>query len=160
MARAKILLFYLAIILLITENANCYKGHKKQSEDSPSAIPTAKDLTVTKQLQQEIEFKKPSGSDENYFKENNYRIVNLKSLNVSKVDFYNMFDPQSCEIVSPCKPCSFRELQKWPECQSTGYRFIKKCDEIQNFSPLEGSHETGSSTVVCFPETEELLKKM
>ena len=71
-----------------------------------------------------------------------------------------MFDPQSCEIVSPCKPCSFRELQKWPECQATGYRFIKKCDKISNFAPSEGSHETGSSTEVCFPETEELLNKM
>ena len=37
---------------------------------------------------------------------------------------------------------------------------IKKCDEISNFSPSENQHEWGSSTEVCFPETEELLKKM
>ena len=87
-------------------------------------------------------------------------MINLNTLNASKVDFYNLFDPQYCELVSPCKPCSFRELQKWPECQATGYRLIKKCDQISNFSPSENSHEWGSSTEVCFPETEALLKKM
>ena len=90
----------------------------------------------------------------------NFKPVNLKQLNVSKVDFCNMFDPQFCELISPCKPCTFRELQKWPECQATGYRLIKKCDEISKYSPAENKHEWGSSTEVCFPETEELLKKM
>ena len=104
--------------------------------------------------------KRTCGSEENYFKEMNFRKINLKQLNVSKVDFCNLFDPQYCELISPCKPCSFRELQKWPECQATGYRLIKKCDEISNFQPSENKHEWGSSTEVCFPETEELLKKM
>lgn len=38
----------------------------------------------------------------------------------------------------------------------TGYRFIKKCDE----KTVAGGTDWGSSTVVCFPETNDLLKQM
>ena len=46
------------------------------------------------------------------------------------IDFNEIFDPQNCELVSPCKACSFRELQSWPEeCGPTGYRLIKSCSQ-------------------------------
>ena len=137
-------------MVLLSDVAHSYKGKKSQNEDFDNA--SLKDL-VGKKNAQVIDYKSSCGSDYDYFKETNFKPVNLNNLNVSLVDFCNMFDPQYCELISPCKPCTFRELQKWPECQATGYRLIKKCDEISNFSPSENKHEWGSSTEVCFPET-------
>ena len=33
-----------------------------------------------------------------------------------KIDWIEYFDVSKCELVSKCKPCSFKELQSWPEC--------------------------------------------
>ena len=71
------------------------------------------------------------------------------------INFQEYFDLSKCEILSKCKPCSFKELQKWPECQQTGFRLIKKC---KSHSFATGNEEEGSSNMVCFEETEHLKK--
>ena len=40
-------------------------------------------------------------------------------------NWMEFFDVAKCEVIDFCKPCSFKELQKWPECQATGLRLIK-----------------------------------
>ena len=32
-----------------------------------------------------------------------------------------------CGVQDPCRVCTFKELQMIPECQSTGFRLIKRC---------------------------------
>ena len=45
----------------------------------------------------------------------------------TETEWSDYFDISKCDLVDGCKPCSFKELQKWPECQKNGFRLIKKC---------------------------------
>jgi hypothetical protein len=49
--------------------------------------PTGKKSTI------KIDLKSSCGSEDDYFKDMNYHKINLKQLNVSRVDFCNLFDP-------------------------------------------------------------------
>jgi hypothetical protein len=75
------------------------------------------------------------------------------------VDWMSYFDISKCELIDACKPCSFKELQKWPECQETGYRLIKKCRE-QSFGSVNEKEEDAGSTIVCQLRTQELEDEM
>ena len=33
-----------------------------------------------------------------------------------KIDFIEYFDLTKCELLNPCRPCTFKEMQKWSEC--------------------------------------------
>ena len=48
-------------------------------------------------------------------------------VNDGEIDWIEYFDLAKCELLDRCKPCNFKELQKWPECQETGLRLIKQC---------------------------------
>ena len=69
------------------------------------------------------------------------------------------FDVSKCELINPCKPCSFKELQKWEECQETGFRLIKQCRSTAHGTVNE-QEEVGSSTMACFLKTPELDDRM
>ena len=46
--------------------------------------------------------------------EHNDKVLNIQKEN--EINWIEYFDISKCELVSKCQSCTFKELQKWPEC--------------------------------------------